>query len=432
MNDNSNQIDRASLPRRVLLLLTARTYRAYAFIFAAKQLDIDVIQAIDMDPQLAEYWNYPLGLRYDDPDSCVEAIAEFADSKPLGAILAVDDSGVRVAAQASQALGLPHNPPMAAEASRNKYRMRQLLSQADVLSPDATLHHFSRPNSARKLSDLAEKLKYPCIIKPISLNGSRGVIRVNRPEEFVTAATRLRGFLANLYPDSEQIPFLVESYTPGHEVAVEGIMVGGQLRILALFDKPDLLEGPYFEETLYITPSRLPFETQTAIYESTAKAASAIGLQEGPVHAELRVNDDGPWIIEIAGRSIGGLCAATLKFGIDTSLEELILRQAFGMNISSFERESISSGVMMIPIPEGGLLKGVHGCEEAQDLPLIEKVEITAKLNNLLTPLPEGDSYLGFIFARGPSPEVVEDALREAHRRLHFTIAPELPLLKIH
>lgn len=432
MNDNSNQIDRATLPRRILLLLTARTYRAYAFISAAERLDIDVIQAIDMDPQLAEYWNYPLGLQYDDLDSCVKAIAKLADSQPLGAILAVDDSGVRVAAQASQVLGLPHNPPMAAEASCNKYRMRQLLRQAGVLSPDATLHHFSHPDSEHKLPALAEKLKYPCIIKPTSLNGSRGVIRANQPEEFVTAATRLRGFLANIYPDFEQIPYLVESYIPGQEVAVEGIMVSGQLRILALFDKPDPLEGPYFEETLYITPSRLSLETQSAIYASTAKAASAIGLREGPVHAELRVNDDGPWIIEIAGRSIGGLCAATLRFGIDTSLEELILRQAFGMDFSSFERENDSSGVMMIPIPEAGLLKGVQGCEEAEDLPLIEKVEITAKLNHLLTPLPEGDSYLGFIFARGPSPELVEDALREAHGKLHFTIAPELPLLKIH
>jgi biotin carboxylase len=413
------------------LLLTARTYRAYAFISAAKKLDIDVVQAIDMDPQLAEYWNYPLGLQYDDPDSCVEAITNFAESNPIGAILAVDDSGVRVAAQASQALGLPHNPPVAAEASRNKYHMRQLLGQAEVLSPEATLHHFSQPNFEDNLTALAEKLKYPCIIKPISLNGSRGVIRANQPEEFVNAATRLRNFLANLYPDSEQMPYLIEPYIPGKEVAVEGIMVDGQLQILTLFDKPDPLEGPYFEETLYITPSRLSSEIQTAIHESTGKAAKAIGLREGPVHAELRINDAGPWIIEIAGRSIGGLCAATLKFGIDTSLEELILRQAFGLDISSLQRESVASGVMMIPIPEAGLLKRVQGCEAAEALAWVEKVEITAKLNNMLTPLPEGDSYLGFIFARGPSPELVEDALRNAHGQLRFTIAPELPLLKI-
>ncbi|MGD2048555.1 MAG: ATP-grasp domain-containing protein [Chloroflexota bacterium] len=431
MNGNSNQVDRASLPKRVLLLLTARTYRAYAFISAAKKLDIEVIQAIDMDPQLAEYWNYPLGLQYDDPNSCVEAITSFADSKPLGAILAVDDSGVRVAAKASQALGLPHNPPMAAEASGNKYRMRQLLSQSDVLSPEATLHHFSQPNFENKLLALAETLNYPCILKPTSLNGSRGVIRANQPEEFVTAATRLNLFLANLYPDSEQIPYLVESYIPGEEVAVEGIMVNDQLQILAIFDKPDPLEGPYFEETLYITPSRLSPEIQKTVYEATAKAASAIGLKEGPVHAELRINDAGPWIIEIAGRSIGGLCGATLKFGIETSLEELILRQAFGLDISSFQRENKASGVMMIPIPEAGLLKGVQGCEEAEALPLVEKVEITAKLNNMLTPLPEGDSYLGFIFAKGSSPEKVENALREAHRKLRFTIAPKIPLLNI-
>jgi hypothetical protein len=200
----------------------------------------------------------------------------------------------------------------------------------------------------------------------------------------------------------------------------------GRLKVLALFDKPDPLDGPFFEETIYVTPSRLPQTTQEAIFDNTAQAAAALGLREGPVHAELRVNESGPYLIEVAGRSIGGLCSQTLRFSSDASLEELILRQAFDLTIETFDREKSAGGVMMIPIPEAGLLKRVEGCEAAEAVPLIESVEITARLNYSITPLPEGDSYLGFIFAHGPTPEAVEAALREAHSKLHFEIAPEL------
>jgi hypothetical protein len=225
--------------------------------------------------------------------------------------------------------------------------------------------------------------------------------------------------------------FVVEDYVPGTEVALEGILDGGQLHLLALFDKPDPLDGPYFEETIYITPSRLPAGTQETILACTANAAMALGLSEGPVHAELRVNDEGPWLIEIAGRSIGGLCANTLTFGIEDSLESMIIRQAFGMEFNKLHRRQEASGVMMIPIPEAGLLKSVRGCELASSTPLIVDIEITARVNNLITPLPDGDSYLGFIFARGESPDSVENALREAHSKLIFEIAPQLPLISI-
>jgi biotin carboxylase len=200
------------------------------------------------------------------------------------------------------------------------------------------------------------------------------------------------------------------------------------LHVLALFDKPDPLEGPFFEETIYVTPSRLPPETQAAIFEAAAKAAAALGLREGPMHAELRLNGRGPWLLEVAARSIGGMCSKTLRFGTDMSLEELILRQAFGMELDT-QREKRAGGVMMIPIPQAGLLRAVHGEDEACAVPLIESVEIAASLNYPLVPLPEGDSYLGFIFARGDTPEAVETALREAHSKLRFEIAEEIPMI---
>jgi len=203
------------------------------------------------------------------------------------------------------------------------------------------------------------------------------------------------------------------------------------LTVLALFDKPDPLEGPFFEETIYVTPSRLPEATQAAIERTTAAAARALGLVSGPIHAELRVNDDGVWIIEIAGRSIGGLCSQVLRFGVDASLEELIVRQAAGMPLGDTNRRDRAAGVMMIPIPQAGLLREVMGVDEAAAVPLIESVEITARLNYPLVPLPEGDSYLGFIFARGETPAAVELALRQAHERLRFRIDALLPVLSI-
>ena len=419
-----------TLPRRLLLLLTARTYRAPAFVQAAKGLGIEVVKAISMHRHLAEYWNYPLGLQYDDLESCVQTIVSFAAHTPVGAIVAVDDSGSLVAAMASQALGLPHNSPESAMAARDKYIMRRMLRKGRILSPSSELHHFTGPDESDHLTRIAETIEYPCVVKPLDLNGSRGVIRANNAAEFMAAERRLRRLLVAGKPGASRFPFLVEQFVPGFEVAVEAMLIDGRLRPLALFDKPDPLDGPFFEETIYVTPSRLPADVQRSIIQTTAQASAALGLHHGPVHAELRVNDAGPWVIELAGRSIGGLCSQTLQFGLRVSLEEMIIRQAFGMETESLEREQSAHGVMMIPIPQAGLLKAVSGCDVATSLPFVESVEITARLNQQLRPLPEGDSYLGFIFARAPQPDLVETALRSAHKALAFDIAPEIPLLQ--
>lgn len=423
-------IERAGLPRRLLLLLTARTYRAPAFIEAAERLGIEVVKGISMHHQLADYWRYPLALDYEDQEASVRTIVDYHQRRPLGAIIAVDDSGAVIAARASAALGLAHNSPESATAARDKYIMRQLLRRGYVPAPRARRYHLPGPKTPDYLAQLARQVDYPCVLKPLNLNGSRGVIRADNARQFVTAGLRLWRLLADYHAAQSEPAFLVEQYVPGQEVAVEGLLTAGRLKSLALFDKPDPLEGPYFEETIYVTPSRLPAATQELIHRTTARAAAALGLREGPVHAELRLNEAGPWVIELAGRSIGGLCSRTLRFDAGISLEEMIIRQAFGLNVSDLQRERQASGVMMIPIPQAGLLKGIHGCEEAASLPYIDGVEITAKVNNRLVPLPEGDSYLGFIFAQGPSAAVVEAALRKAHQHISFEIIAELPMIE--
>lgn len=415
----------SSQTKRIILLMRSSTYRGQAFYEAAKRLDIEVVTGLDIHAELADYWKVPLALQFDQPDEAARKIVEFTRQKPVQAVLSVDDSASLIAAKASETLGLVHNSSDSALAARNKYHMRRIFATGGVASPQFRL--FEMTDDPHQI---AAEVTFPCVVKPLLLSGSRGVMRANTPAELVDAFRRLSRMLVGLnrVPGSTQI--LIEDYIPGVEVALEGVIDQGKLKVLALFDKPDPLDGPFFEETIYVTPSRLPDQVQTAIASCASQAAHALGLRFGPVHAELRVNDAGPWMVEMAGRSIGGLCSRTLRFGLNNmALEELILRQAAGLEIDSFSRATEASGVMMIPIPMAGILKAVAGVEPASQVPGIESVEITAKLNQPLTPLPEGDSYLGFIFARGETPAEVETALRQAHQQLDFTIQEMLPVI---
>lgn len=409
--------------KRVLLLLSPLTYRAGAFLDAAAHLDLDVTKGVDMPRTLAEYWQQPFGLDFSRPDDATRTIVAQAAATPFDAVLSVDDSASLLAAQASAALGLPHNAPDAALAARDKRVMRERLRACGVPVP-----HFTPCLLSDDPATLAASVAYPCVVKPVLLSGSRGVIRADNAAEFVAAFGRLRRMLVGEGGDPAATTVLVEEFIPGVEVALEGLLTDGALRVLALFDKPDPLDGPFFEETLYVTPSRLPAATQAAIAGATVAAARALGLRTGPVHAELRVNARGPWLIEIAGRSIGGRCSSVLEFGAGMSLEELILRHAVGLPLASLDRASDAVGAMMIPIPGAGILTGISGKDAAAAVPHITGVEISAPLGGRLVPLPEGAAYLGFIFARAADPATVEAALRAAHAQLHFAIKPEIPI----
>jgi biotin carboxylase len=298
--------------------------------------------------------------------------------------------------------------------------MRQCLAAAGVPVP-----RFRRIALDEQPLRASRGVEYPCVLKPLALSASRGVIRANNADQFIAAFERIRALLGrddvSVAGDAAR-SLLAEEYIPGLEVALEGLLTGGELHTLALFDKPDPLEGPFFEETIYVTPSRLPLAVQDAIRKTSAAACAALGLTEGPIHAELRLNDDGPWVLEVAARSIGGLCSRTLRFGTGMTLEEIILRHALGWPIATLEREHRAAGVMMIPIPRAGRLEGVRGLEEAKAAAGVEDVVVSAHVGQTLVPLPEGWQYLGFIFARGDAPAEVEDALRIAHGRLTFDI----------
>ncbi len=409
--------------RRIALLSSPTSYRTPAFLAAAERLGLEVLQIVDTPEALAREWRWPEAVDFSQPQAATARIVELVQQRPVAAVVPVDDSATLLAALVASRLGLAHNDPDAALAARDKLCMRERLHACDVPVPS-----FTPYPAAADPRPLAHQIEYPCVVKPTLLSGSRGVIRADDPEQFIAAFERVQRIIASDGADLERAVILVESYVPGFEVALEGLLTGGELQVLALFDKPDPLDGPFFEETIYVTPSRLPEQTQQAIAECTARAAEALGLRTGPVHAELRINQVGPWLIEVAGRSIGGLCSTILEFGTGMSLEELILAHAIGEPIDSFERRGEAVGVMMIPIPGAGILRRVEGIEAARRVPGVTGIEITAKLNHPLVPLPEGASYLGFIFARGQTPADVETTLRTAHRCLSFRITPEIRL----
>jgi biotin carboxylase len=407
---------------RVLLILPSATYRAPDFLAAARELGVTVTVASERRAAMsAAMGERALTLRLSDPAVAAEQIVERARETPFAAVVGVDDQGVMAAALGAERLGLSHNPPEAVARTRDKAAMRRALAEAGVPQP-----RFAVLPSGADVAAVARDVGLPCVIKPLGLSGSRGVIRANDAEHACSTVERVRGILAAAQR-SPEAPLLLERYLPGTEVALEGLLRGGRLEVLAVFDKPDPLEGPYFEETLYVTPSRLSADVLAEVEAVTARAVRALGLREGPVHAELRVDGERLGVLELAARSIGGLCSRALHFGAGVSLEQVILGHALGLGLEDLARESTASGVMMIPIPGAGVLRAVEGQQEARAVEGIRGLEITIARGRPVVPLPEGDRYLGFMFARAASADAVERSLRAAYARLLIRIEPHGP-----
>lgn len=409
-------------PRRILLVGATTGYQTRSFATAAQRLGIELVLATDRCHVLDDPWgDSAVAVRFEDPENAARILAE--DGGVRG-IVALGDRPAYLAAVAARRMGIRYNSPESVMACRNKYLAHQRFRDAGLLVPE-----FVRISAAADPGEYASATPYPCVLKPLGLSASRGVIRADDPAQFAAAFRRIADLLAlpeiaRLHDDEDRF-IQVESFIPGKEFALEGILIDGRLRLLALFDKPDPLDGPYFEETIYVTPSREQPDEQREIVRVTESAIAALGLEHGPIHAEMRVNDRGVWMLEVAARPIGGLCARVLP-----GLEDLILRHAAGDATGGVDLGAEAAGVMMIPIPRGGIYVSVAGIEEAKEVPGIEDVIVTAKEGQKLVPAPEGSSYLGFVFARGVSPGMVEDALRTAHGRLRFEIATALPLVR--
>jgi hypothetical protein len=429
--------------KRLLLFASKLGYQTRSFDEAAAKLGVHLRFVTDRCHQLEDPWgDRAIPVHFESPEGAAYSVLETvrASGESVDGIVALGDRPAVAAAYVARGLGVPYNHPASVEACRSKLRTREVFRDAGLPSP------WFRAVSLQPLPEPAlTGISYPCVLKPLSLSASQGVMRANNREEFLFAATRIRRLLESpeilARREANLDQMIVEGYLPGREVAVEGLLTDGALRVLAIFDKPDPLEGPFFEETIYVTPSQLPEPQQRAIELAAANAVRAIGLTHGPIHAEFRINDQGVWPLEVAPRPIGGLCARALRFYAEAAnarakadaddsaligLEELLLRHALNLPGSDWPRETPASVVMMIPVPRSGMLEKIEGEQEARAVASITHLEITARLHDYIAAWPEGSSYLGFLFARAATPEEAEKSLRLAHAKLKFTFTERL------
>ncbi|MGA8595392.1 MAG: ATP-grasp domain-containing protein [Bryobacteraceae bacterium] len=409
--------------KRLLIFATTTGYQLKMFREAAQRLGADVSLATDRCHVLEDPWgDQAIPVRFESPQESVAAVTQ---ARSFDAVVAIGDRPAYLAALVAERLNLPFHRPQAAAAATNKFATRECFRKAGLLVP---AYFKIRVNENPEIA--AREIRYPCVLKPIALSTSRGVIRANNPQEFLCAFRRIRKLLKTPGIVRLKDPALdyiqVESFLPGREFALDGLVTDGRLQVLALFDKPDPLNGPYFQETIYVSPSRDSLSVQEEIGKTTQAAVTALGLRQGPVHAEMRVDGDRVWMLEVAPRPIGGLCAKALVFEQETPLEELIVRHALGEDVSGVRLRAGAAGVMMIPVSRAGVYQTVGGVESAEAF--ADEVRITAKEGQRVLPLPEGNTYLGFLFAYGEMPLGVEKRLRRAHDALKFEIREMLPV----
>jgi hypothetical protein len=401
--------------KRVVIVASGQSYRTGDFVRAADLLQVEAIVASDVAPPIP---GGQLQIDLEDPGAA-SALIGALDPSP-DAVVAIDDQGVAVAARAAQDLGLGHNPLSAIAATRNKLLMRELLAAGAVTQP----RFAPVPPGAGPV--VAAELGFPVVLKPAGLAASRGVIRADDAAAARRAEARIRAMLRQSELDADQA-LLGEEYLPGAELVVEGLLISGRLEVLALIDKPDPMEGPFFEETLLVTPSRHETAVQDAAVALAEAGTRALGLVTGPVHAEIRVDPGGTVrLLEVAARSIGGLCGRALSFGlVGESLEVIVLRSALGMPTMDTSPARPAAGVLMVPIPATGVLTAVEGVEEVEAFPGIDAVTLTIPPGRRVTALPEGDRYLGFVFAGGADAAQVEETLRIAGSSLTVVVDGE-------
>lgn len=410
----------SKLRDRVLIIAPHGSYRTASFIKAANKLNVDVLIASQGEHSIVS--NYVQGLHIDfkNEEQSIETILTEAKKQAFSGIIGTDDTTTELAAYVAEKLSLPHNDLQAVKIAHRKDLARLSLKKSSVKIPD-----FDLLTTTKLLSEQDIQVTFPAVIKPVALSASRGVIRVNNELELQQAVDRIKNMLLEERQIDKAIReiLLLEEFIPGKEVAIEAMLHNGKLDVLAIFDKPDPLDGPFFEETYYLTPTSFSEDIQQEIKQTVLASCQAYGLKEGPVHAECRINKKGVWILEVAARTIGGLCGRLLSLGTGHSLEELVLLHAMGQRAEIKTIES-AAGVLMIPIPGAGILKRVEGLLEAQRIPYISELSIEVRDGYELVPLPEGNSYLGFVFSEAPTVKEAEQALRDAHACLNIVIAP--------
>jgi biotin carboxylase len=417
----------------VLLCTTTLGYQARAFDQAARRAGVTLRIVSDRCDHLENPWgDDAVPARFDRNLALVAPVLAALEQTPVDGVLAVGDRPAWLAAHIAHARGLPWHDPEAVAIATHKLRARGRWLAAGLPVP----WFVSVPARGDDDLDRLSRVRFPSVIKPVGLSASRGVVRVDSPAALMAARDRLAALLAR--PDvrgagsTDDETLIIEGFVPGHEFALDGVLEQGALRVFALFEKPDPLDGPYFEETIYVTPARLTPARQHVIAGHIARAALALGLHHGPIHAECRVDGDDIVVLEVAPRPIGGLCARAIPVvapdGTGCGLEDVLLAHALGRSLEGYGHQAIASGVLMVPVPSAGHLREVEGTEAVQAMPGVTDVVMTARPGTLLEPLPEGGRYPGFVFAQGEQPDDVIGTLRAASRGLRLVVDRALPI----
>ncbi|MEA1888175.1 MAG: ATP-grasp domain-containing protein [Pseudomonadota bacterium] len=410
------------MKRRILLVSPPESYRIQPYVRAALSLDLEINLASQGEWAISSPHSAGIGVPLEDHRSALAILLELFEHGQYDAVIGTDDSTLELAARLAEKTGLLQNLPAAVRLARRKDLSRLCLQQAGIQVPDFSIQEVSEHQLTSE-----PKFGFPCVIKPLALSGSRGVIRADTYEELNHGLQRSLKIISEETDLYEKTHLLLEQYIPGREFAIEGMLSDGQLNILAIFDKPDPMEGPYFEETYYISPARISICERRLLVDTVQDACQAFGLITGPIHAECRINPQGAWLIELAARTIGGLCSRLLSFGTGYSLEQLVLANAIGLDLP-IELNEGAAGVLMLPTKQAGILRRVEGVMKAEKVKYIDGVEISLREGYHVTPLPEGASYLGFIFSSAPDSDKVEQALRDAHAVLNPVVAPFWPV----
>ena len=376
----------------------------------------------DGDPDIIPWGQQGIRVDLSNSGTAAKKIREHLNESSVCAVIAPDEKYVEFAAHVSELIGLPHNSIDSLQIAGNKFRARTALRNTKLSTPNFSLIDFDRP-----IKQQISEIYFPCVAKPLNLSASRGVIRANNPTELIEALQRIHAILSREFEFTTGLKALIEDYVPGSEHALEGYLQNGKLETICIFDKPDPLEGPYFEETYYVTPSKLSDHIQHKLNKCILSVCFYYGLTKCPVHAEVRVQEDQVWIIEVAARSIGGDCARLFELATNSPLEDYVLCRISGKEVKAIHFEE-AAGVLMIPVTSSGILRRVEGVTAAQSVENILEVRIDVREGHRLTPWPEGDKYSGFIYSRARSPELVEASLRKSLSCLKFVCMPDFPV----
>ena len=383
--------------KKLLLVIPENSYKSNDFVVAAEKLGIDFLIITDSE-QVSSKFSDTVIINKFDAELNKNNLKKLKD---VTHVLPVDHSALKFSGYLVDLLEVKGNKLESINLSMNKYESRKIFnSLLDIKVNNEIIKNIDDVNTFINKNGTS-------VLKPIYGTASKSVLKINNVE-------KNKEQIEKLMQDCFDQDLVIEEYIDGKEYALEGTIINSELKKIVIFDKPVEYKHPYFEESIYITPSELSSEAEKRVVSIVDKACKKIGLEDGPVHVEFKINENQIFIIEINPRMIGGLCSRCLSFGLfKVSLEEIILHAFMNNELKNIELLNNYVGVLMIPTPKSGKFISINK-EELEKIPNISNVEITVPEGSDLLEPPYGDKYLGFAFSQGIDKKTVNESLLTA------------------